>query len=364
MKNKKIPVEKNKKIIYSTLNYDDEEVYETYNLLKKDKSKRMSKNSFSFINYKEYENEPEKIGKAVTDFFKTKFNIDVDDEVIKKKISSITEGEGHEIYKIARLNSSSLCAFLHFYDVSNYPIEIDNVKYNQVYFEIQNEVFDMPSCMDLVLKSIDGKKLLFLEAKFSEYFDRHKYRYDIGKKYEGIYKKIIKNDFICDSYKNKKGNDVIKLGSIDLNAHYMEGIKQIISHYIGICNFIKDGKSYKSDDNNNEIIELENCKEIELATIIFDGWKDEKLYKKNFEKEYKKLYKKYGKYLKDYSDLYSKIAKNINEYIINNQKIDKKIEKLHVRENILTYQEEFKKGTSNYDTLKKEVKNFYYGDKN
>ena len=84
-----------------------------------------------------------------------------------------TSGDGNEKSRILTLHSSSLLAFLCFNGVANHPITIDGIVYDEVMFEVKNDVIDAslgkPSNIDVLLMGDNRKKLLFLESKFTEY---------------------------------------------------------------------------------------------------------------------------------------------------------------------------------------------------
>ena len=86
---------------------------------------------------------------------------------------SATSGDGNEKSRILTLHSSSLLAFLCFNGVANHPITIDGIVYDEVMFEVKNDVIDAslgkPSNIDVLLMGDNRKKLLFLESKFTEY---------------------------------------------------------------------------------------------------------------------------------------------------------------------------------------------------
>ncbi len=303
--------EKNKKI-YRVLNYEDalkkNYVMNTYSY----KNNSYSPNSLSF-------------GKSNLITLKELFGFK-NEEVFEEKFQEAISGDGSEGRRITTLISSSLCALLHFYNVSkDNPLEIENTLYDEVHFEIQNTVFknSKPSNIDIALISHENdkiKKILFLESKFSEIFSLKK-NIEVGKKYYHEYQSIIGHDkdFHYDIVNGK-----IIFGLND-GMCYMQGIKQMISHYLGICSFIKN----KSD--LNEVIQLDNDCEVMLGTIVFDGWEEKKE-------------------LDNYSKAYCKIAKLLNDYEMNKESD----QKITILDDILLYKEIFK----DYP-LDETVKKFY-----
>lgn len=345
--NKNKPEDSSKLKIYEALTYNDKDVSRTLQLVK-DKSNQKekktilveSKNSFSFR-----KNKNEESLDTICRVFKlNKKSIESD---FKDAISKF------EADRIRVVHSSSLCAFLHFYNVSKKnPIYIDKVKYTKVYFEVKNDVFtnekSNPSNVDLVLKSIDKKKLLFLECKFSEYFEK-KSSLEVDSKYEQEYLNILdsnrtplasqnKNIKTCLIYYDKgKEKKYIKISLKDEKTHYIDGIKQMISHYLGVCNFIK-----KEKDNENRI--KLNDYEVELATILFDSDKWDKAA------------------ISDYKTQYNNLATFLNEDISRKgfKKFKVRVEKDEDK-GILTYQKIFnnKDNKDYYDKLTDEIKKFY-----
>ena len=311
----KEPKAKEKKLIYKAIDYNfikDNYIKNTYS----SRWKKDSDNSFLFSIKKEKnkpEGEEDKL-KIIEDIFEIQ-----DSSNIRDKYEQATKGTGMEKQRINVLHSSSLCAFLHFYKVDEKPIKINDIVYDEVYFEIQNKVFENhnPSNVDVTLISNQNKEILFLEAKFSEYLSIVD-SYAISKEYKKIYEEL----HITDEYDMIEKNDKLILISNNHKKHYIGGIKQMISHYIGIKYFIKNKKSY------DERIMLKADFNVKLGTILFDGWKDEE-YLKDYAKEYKKLI-----------------------YHFNND--ENKPNNLKILDSILTYQEVFKK----YN-LDEKVKKYY-----
>lgn len=171
-------------------------------------------------------------------------------DLFKEKFAQSCSGSGRELKRIATLHSSSLCALLFFYSVSKenpYLFEIEGKEYifTDSFFEYQNTVIEgrNPSNMDVVLvgteRCSNRPAVFFLESKFSEYYERPGRQLKIAAEY----------------LKNKDGkvfygeNSLAKMGLYatqrDGAEHfilhseescYLEGIKQMISHYIGVRN--------------------------------------------------------------------------------------------------------------------------------
>lgn len=171
-------------------------------------------------------------------------------DTFKVKFAQSCSGSGQELKRIAVLHSSSLCALLFFYNVSKenpYILEIDGEEYIFTYscFEYQNTVIEgrNPSNMDVVLvgseKRSGRQAVLFLESKFSEYYERIGQQLEIATAYlDNKYGKALYDEAILAKMGlnmiASDGNDTFILRSEE--TCYLEGLKQMISHYIGIRN--------------------------------------------------------------------------------------------------------------------------------
>ena len=286
---------------------------------------------------------------------------ETESEQFKQKFKYACSGSGGEGAKITTLHSSSLCAFLFFYKVSpsnplTFNINNKPITFDEVHFEIKNKVVSNPSNVDIVLVSHKNKILLYLESKFVEYYLSTgainistaylKPDFSFSKKFyntENLKQFGFESDF--KSFKDSKGRDVFKLDSQKSKKtkckSYVEGIKQMISHYIGLSNFVECGiQEVYQDKNDTRNVELKTLYEeqnysIYLGEILFD-FNDDKI----------------KKYMDDYQDKYSKL----NEFVSLNNKCPKIIfleEPLHYSL--------FNKSEYNF-TLDEKVKAFYFGN--
>ena len=162
------------------------------------------------------------VSHEVSEFFVKTFNLKNPDNFRDKFKQSIS-GDGGELLKNNALHSSSLCALLMFYNVSEetpfyvvFPDETKH-KYTNVYFEVKNKVIKNPSNMDVVLTN--DHEILFIECKFSEYLSTAKT--NLGKGY----------------LENPKYKEIFEKIEYDKATVFQYGIKQLVSHYIGIKNF-------------------------------------------------------------------------------------------------------------------------------
>lgn len=255
---------------------------------------------------------------------------------------------GKEKQRILTLHSSSLLAFLCFNDVANHPITIDKREYNEVMFEVKNDVINAslgkPSNIDVLLMGENRKKLLFLESKFTEYLsggkvflspERYKEFYDLlSEKLKLPFKtpfdkvnhkpnKSHSEPFVTEEYCLK--NNVGK-------SEYLGGIKQAFSHLLGIATGPAKKQTKGNEDYTRSL--LENADEIKFASIVFNCDNG-----------------KFG----EYKELYESVLKNSNVIIETIKEVLNKREiKLEIISELLQYQDVFQK-----NNLSDEVRNFY-----
>ncbi|MBR4598885.1 MAG: hypothetical protein IKO39_02415, partial [Treponema sp.] len=277
----------------------------------------------------------------ISDLFVNLFSL-TNKDIFFEKLNEVCSGSGDEARKITTIHSSSLCALLFFYNVTKeHPIKLSIngkiVSFEEVYFEFQNNCIDgrKPSNIDVVLISSDGETLLFLESKFSEYVISYSKTLKIASDYrnlelcpigEKLYtpknvKKIFGEKSII--LENDRTSFKIKT-SVNM---YIEGIKQMISHYIGAVRFSK--KEYK--DKRSEKF---NPKNIYLGTILFD----------NFNATEKFV---------SYETLYSKFSNTMNEIFGNSS--------VTLLDKPLKYSEYVSVNSDKIDT---KVREFYFGNNN
>lgn len=210
-----------------------------------------------------------------------------DKDLFKEKFHQSCGGSGNEIQRIGTLHSSALCALLFFYNVTeNHPLTLTVEGKECIFihsrFEFKNPVIKNPSNMDVTLvgRYADTGKpvILFLESKFSEYMERTDKKLDISGAYKdhkfskAVYDEIPqKLGLIVSKIKTVKSKDgktekeIFTLSSSE--PCYLEGIKQMISHFIGVNNFIEKGPV----TNDHKIISAKNDDaDIYLGAILFD----------------------------------------------------------------------------------------------
>lgn len=239
----------------------------------------------------------------------------------KEKLESVFAGSGSEQINITKLYSSSLCALLFFYNVSEnnelrLQINEKEMVFKEVLFEFKNTVIEgrSPSNVDIVLlgknKNNNKNCILFLESKFFEYCGDVKDEIKIAQSYStnNIGKQIYNEKNIREIFNDNI--DCLKINDIYIKLKkecYIEGIKQMISHYIGISNLFTNKNMqnlYMFLANKNMFDNIE----IYLGEILFD-------FHNIIDDKYKKIFKEYfDNYSEKYKNL-SNILKPLNNKI-------------------------------------------------
>lgn len=278
----------------------------------------------------------------------------IDDQIFNYKYKKAVGGNGHEKNKIMTLHSSSLLSLLCFYKISNeQPLPLSlcingrevNLVFTNSVFEHQNRLsyayeqnssyreLESTSNIDIALfegNLKESKSVLFLESKFSEYLHNGAV-YEISQDaYSTIYKELgltPNGDFkkaVVETYDNKEGKHCYKMKERDskrTNA-YLEGVKQMISHFLGACTYAATFPD----------------KEVYLGSIIYK-FNDPPIDKKKFL---------------NYSTLYTEIMNALKTLIPETGKCSN----LHLIENILTYNDVFSKDRTY--KLDEKVAQYYY----
>ena len=181
-------------------------------------------------------------GHCMKDIFK------IHDPIFCAKFVQAISGDGQEAEKITTLHSSSLASLMVFFGVSEKnPIHMkigEGIKvFTRCEFEVKNEVAIGEgnfSNIDVALYGEDS--VLFLESKFSEYLYPKPQEVKSTEYYNIIYDRLkddLKKAHVA-KIANKKGKQV--LARTGKEAIYCEGLKQMISHYLGIVTEIKNGR--------------------------------------------------------------------------------------------------------------------------
>ncbi len=234
-------------------------------------------------------------GKPIENDREQAFNIlsrifDIQDKKFKTKYDEAIDGDGQEWRRITTLTSSSLLALLCFYDLSeDNPLEMTlgqrEFRMTSADFEVKDQVSESHfSNIDVVLKGKDKARPqkdvhILLESKFSEYLTYGKYSGISKTVYGEIYNSLSDTLTEMGLKTVEEGADKLCLTTATGRCcHYVGGIKQMISHYLG-------AKSYSRENPEVEVI---------LAEILFDFGKDQE------DK------------LADYCQLYEKLAEELN----------------------------------------------------
>lgn len=267
---------------------------------------------------------------------------------MRELFKAATSGDGDERSKIVTLHSSSLLAFLSFFDVSNHPITIDKRQYNEAMFEVKNDVIDAslgkPSNIDILLMGENRKRLMFLESKFTEYLSGGK-AFLSPDRYKDFYELLsekLELPFIASFDKvkhkpNKSHSEPFEteeycLKTKERTSEYLGGIKQAFSHLLGIATGPAKKQTKGNEDYTRSL--LENADEIKFASIVFNCDNDK------FEK---------------YDDLYKSVFENSDVIKDTIKEVLKKRElKLTIVPHLLQYQEVFQ---ANF--LHEKVREFY-----
>lgn len=294
----------------------------------------------------------------ISTIFAERFKIEYNRGAFESAFSIVTNGVGNEASKINSLTSSSLLSLLFFYPLFGnenqdlyIEISINGIKYRfvEAFYEVRNKVVGYPSCIDVVLKSTDGT-LLFLESKFTEFLDDRKKSKSYGSSYFDLYKSI-------KSYLEEGGLTVNKGadGSLVIESSaetYIEGIKQNISHLIGLVKGPQDviDGSYDADYLNRYKLAYETAKKTNrlfYGTILFNSC--------SIVPEAQKYY---NQYVELYENIIGKNSNNIIREIFSWCKLAKDFS-ITVYEKPITYQELFSWNPTYMEVLSHEIKYFY-----
>lgn len=208
----------------------------------------------------------------LTALFRERFGITSENkDAFNASFRDVTEGMGGEIAKINSVVSSALLPLLVFYklylpqkgNAITLKIGEETKVFTRAFFEVRNNVVGFPSCVDVALVSQDGETLLFLESKLTEMFEDTTNYKEYGSSYKPLYeKKGIK----CALNEN---GITIDESATNLVLHseqqYLEGIKQTISHLIGLVK----GPQEKADQSDY-ISAYKNARRLIYSPILYD----------------------------------------------------------------------------------------------
>lgn len=298
-----------------------------------------------------------------------KYVFEIQNETIfDMKYRMATGGDGDEGRKIRTMHSSSLCALLFFYNVTReHPLTLDLdgrvIKFTRSAFEFKSPVIRNASNMDVVLfgKEKNTKKtvIFLLESKFSEHY------MSSDSKLNGISSSYIKNPYSSPFYKKKflsrlslktepkdieDIKDIKDIKEFNLlidtedkevstdNQYYIGGIKQMISHYVGMRN-LEQNNFYGGKKSGCHLCmeeAIEEGADIILGEILFGD--DVEAMKPATER---------------YSEKYKLLAEKMNQVLAAEGRT-----RLHVLKEDLSYSKLFK--DKSY-SVEEEIWKYYFG---
>lgn len=236
-----------------------------------------------------------------TALFRERFGVSSENkEAFNAAFHAVTEGAGNEISKINSVVSSALITLLVFYKLyrpkegQSLTLEVggETMSFTRVFFEVRNNVIGHPSCVDVALVSRDGTTILFLESKLKEMFEDTARVKRYGSSYWDLYKQAgIKNAIKCGGITIDKDANSLVLKSE--YPQYLEGVKQSISHLIGLV------KGPHDTQEQSEYIKVYNeAENLIYTTILYDPTR---ILGKQSE-EYANYYSLYSKVIGDHGN--------------------------------------------------------------
>lgn len=287
----------------------------------------------------------------------------IEETIFDEKFQQACSGSGQEERRISTLHSSSLCALLFFYDVTKeHPLKMEvngvgEVIFYDAIFEYQNCVIEdaNPSNMDVtLLGKCQGKNvILFLESKFSEYITGVQKSLNINCAY--LKEEISRPLYEKWQWSKKDELDGKEFSvSVSESPVYLGGLKQMISHYVGVRKFERGIQNLKKGQNaGKDLYDVQNNTSkqsvqeklrnyalegetiIVLGSIIFDVYANDETHKE----------------LQEYGILYKKLMEQISEVATQSGS------DIHILNYFYTYQEIFK---NKREWLTKQIYNFYF----
>lgn len=284
------------------------------------------------------------------------FGIEDGSEVFDEAFKIVTKGNGNEIDKISSVISSALLPLLVFYPLFlgkkgvhiklNNVDDLNDVVFNKCYFEVKNKVRNSPSCVDVVLQSEDKKTLMFLESKLSEPYRDDDSEYNLPKGYTDLYKEL-KDILQCRLMDVKVEDNKVTLHSENGEKIYLEGVKQSISHLIGIVRGPQKqiSKGYTMEYLEEYLDAYKEANRFYYGTILFNpsrlGVSDDK----------------YSSYSELYTETIGRHGAEIIDKIKKKYDALKPIAEIVVLDKPLTYQDSIDK--EYLKNLPPEIKHFY-----
>lgn len=285
--------------------------------------------------------------------YAAQFSINEDRDKFEKAFRIVTEGVGNEISKINSVTSSSLLSLLFFFKLfENNSDDLDvrvpgiNLTFKKAFFEVRNNVVVFPSCIDIVLVGEDGS-LLFLESKFTEFIDYRSSSESYGISYLNLYNQM-QEIFSAGDLKVKEDKAKTVLYTED-GEKYIDGIKQSISHLIGLVKGPQEVVNGVYDEKylNSYKEAFFNAPKLFYGSILFNP---------------NNLNPDADVYFTEYKSLYEKVIGNNGDAIVKEIAIwcDKhEYPNIEVLKHPLTYQTLLANNDQYKETLPEKVKKFY-----
>jgi hypothetical protein len=274
------------------------------------------------------------------------------DEEVRHNKERLFKGDGNNIRDFFSEVSSARMCFLFFASLGKgitLNLKGEEITFTKSYLEVKNTVirYNKPSNVDVLLVSDDGKTLLYLESKFTEYTNAEKENlaesyFHSDKKYTPLIDFLSGETDSNDKKFISKQTGNVTDGEPQAKRHiFYAGLKQMISHFIGVWQ-----GPHKNDLDYDELKELwEGAPKIYLGTILFK-LEDEP---ENSKESYFDLY----------SEAYSKLAHALNKFIEENKQEGSVLDKFTVIEKPLTYQKLLDENP-HLGTIEEKVKQFYH----
>jgi hypothetical protein len=192
---------------------------------------------------------------------------DTSDDTFQSYLKRLFNGDGNEEKNFYAKDSSSRLSCLCFYSwMKGGGINLNGTLFTSCYLEAKNKVIRKPSNVDVLLVSQDQKTLMYLESKFTEYVRDANQKatlrngYFQSKKLQPLILELIDAKFI-DKNENADGTHNVH------STTYPQGIKQMISHFIGVCK--GPSKQEKKDDYDTLFRLWNNAERIDLGSILY-----------------------------------------------------------------------------------------------
>lgn len=291
----------------------------------------------------------------ISSLYAERFDIKENLEQFEKAFQIVTSGVGNEAAKINSLISSSLLSLLIFHklfenesDEILLKLNLNGKKYtfNKALFEVRNRVIGYPSCVDIVLKGTDGT-LLFLESKFTEYIDDINYSETYGVGYCPLYADI--RDCLDNAGLTVETSEKALILRSTCSKRYIEGIKQSVSHLIGLVRGPQNVVDGPYDESYLEEYKTlyKQAPKLIYVTILFDS---------------SRILPEAGDAYTDYVNLYENTIGRNGDKIVS--EIKKRFDPcstsvIEVLPTPITYQELLNQNISYKENLSDKILNFY-----